>query len=57
MGSLTGGVPFSHLAFQRPSSGDLRFMLIAYCQSGVSNMRCLKELLGGTRRILRREFA
>jgi hypothetical protein len=54
MGSLTGGVPFSHLAFLRPSGGDLRFELMAYCQSGVSNKRRLKELLGGTRRILQR---
>jgi hypothetical protein len=52
MGGLTSGVPFSHLAFQRPSGGDLRFMLIADHQSRVSNKRCLKELLGGTRRIL-----
>ncbi len=37
MGSLTGGVPFSHSAF------------LGYCQSGVSNKRCLRELLGGTR--------
>ncbi len=38
----------------RPSGGDLRFVLIANCKSGVSNKRRLKELLGGTRRILRR---
>ncbi len=52
MGGLTGGMPFSHLTFLRPSGRDLRFMLIAHCLSKVSNKRCLKELLGGTRRIL-----
>ncbi len=52
MGGLTGGVPFLHLAFLRPSGRDLRFVLMANCQSGVSNKRHLKELLGGTRRIL-----
>ena len=52
MGGLTGGVSFLHSAFLRPSGGDLRFVLIANCQSRVSNKRCLKELLGGTRRIL-----
>ena len=52
MGGLTGSVPFSHSAFLRPSGVDLRFELMAYCQSIVSNKTCLKELLGGTRRIL-----
>jgi hypothetical protein len=42
-----GGVPFLHLAFLRPSSKDLRLELMVYCQSRVSNKRCLKELLGG----------
>jgi hypothetical protein len=51
MGGLTGGVPFSYSAFFRPSGGDLRLELMAYCQSGVSKRRCLKGLLGGTRRI------
>jgi hypothetical protein len=52
MGGLRGGVPFSHSAFLRPSSGELRLELMAYCQSRVSNKRHLKELLGGTHRIL-----
>ncbi len=52
MGGLTGGVPFSHLAFFWPSGGDLRSELMAYCQSEVSNKRRLKELLGGIHRIL-----
>jgi hypothetical protein len=57
MGGLTGGVPFSHSAFLRPLGKDLRFVLIANCQSGVSNKKCLKELLGGTRKILQRGSA
>ncbi len=57
MGSLTGGVPFLHSAFFRPSGGDLRLALMVHCQSGVSKVRCLKELLGGVRRIPRRESA
>jgi hypothetical protein len=57
MGGLTGGVPFSHLAFLRPSSGDLRLELMAYCHCRVSNKRCLKELLGRTCRILQRGSA
>jgi hypothetical protein len=57
MGGLTGGMPFSHLAFFRPSGGDLRLELMAYCQSGISNKRCLKGLLGGTHRILLRGSA
>ncbi len=46
-----GGVLFLHSAFLRPSGKDLRFMLIANCQSGVVNKTHLKELLGGTCRI------
>ncbi len=57
MGGLTGGVPFLHSEFLRLSGGDLRFVLIANCQSGVSNKRCLKELLGWTHRILWRGSA
>jgi hypothetical protein len=52
MGGLTGGVPFLHLAFFRPSGGDLRLKLMVYCQSRVSKRRCLKGLLGRTCRIL-----
>ncbi len=48
------GMPFSYSAFLRPSGRNLRLELMAYCQSGVSNKRRLKELLGKTRRILRR---
>jgi hypothetical protein len=57
MGGLTGGVPFLHFAFFRPLGGDLRLELMAYCQSGVSKIRCLKDLLGGVCRILRRGSA
>ncbi len=57
MGSLTGGVPILHSVFFKPSGGDLRFVLIANCQSGVSTKRRLKELVGGTCRILRRGSA
>jgi hypothetical protein len=32
---------------------DLRVILMAYCQSGVSNKRCFNGLSGGTRRISR----
>jgi hypothetical protein len=52
-----GGMPLSHSMFFRPSVGDLRLELMAHCQSGVSKTRCLKELLGGTRRILQRGSA
>jgi hypothetical protein len=52
MGGLTGGVPFLHSAFLRPYGRDLRVVLIANCQSRVFNKRRLKELLGGTCRIL-----
>jgi hypothetical protein len=54
MGGLTGGVPFSHSMFLRPSGGDLRLALMVHCQSRVSKIRCLNELLGGVHRISRR---
>ncbi len=57
MGGLTGGVPFLHSAFFRPSGRDLRLELMTYGQSRVSNKRRLKELLEGTRRILQRGSA
>jgi hypothetical protein len=57
MGSLTGGVPFLHSVFFRPSGRDLRLELMAHCQSRVSKIRCLNELLGGVRRILQRGSA
>jgi hypothetical protein len=57
MGGLMGSVPFLHLVFLRPSGKDLRFILIANCQSGVYNIRHLKEILGGTRKILQRGSA
>ncbi len=57
MGGLMGGMPFLYLVFFRPSRGDLRLELMAYCQSGVSNKRHLKGLLGGTHRILLRGSA
>jgi hypothetical protein len=57
MGGLTGGVPFLHSKFFRPSGGDLRLELMAHCQSGVSNIRRLKELLGGVCRIPQRGSA
>ncbi len=57
MGGLTGGVPFSHSAFFRPSGGDLRLELMAHYQSGVSKIRHLNELLGGVCRILQRGSA
>ncbi len=57
MGGLTGGVPFLHSEFLRPSGGDLRFKLMGYCQSEISNKRHLNELLGGTPRILQRGSA
>jgi hypothetical protein len=57
MGGLTGGVPFLHSVFFRPSGGDLRLELMAHCQSGVFKIRCLNELLGGVRRIPRRGSA
>ncbi len=57
MGGLTGGVPFSHFAFFTPSGRDLRFELMAHCQSGVSKIRCLNVLLGGVCRIPRRGSA
>jgi hypothetical protein len=52
-----GGMPFLHSAFFRPSSGDLRLDLMAHCQSRVSKIRRLNELLGGVRRILHRGSA
>jgi hypothetical protein len=57
MGGLTGSVPFLHSVFLRPSSGDLRLGLMAHCQSGVSKIRHLNELLGGVRRIPQRRSA
>ncbi len=54
MGGLTGGVPFLHSTFLRPSGGDLWFVLMVNCQSGVSNKVRLKELSGGTHKILQR---
>ncbi len=57
MGSLTGGLPFLHSAFFRPSGRDLRLELMAHCQSGVSKIRRLNELLGGVRRIPQRGSA
>ncbi len=57
MGGLTGGLPFLHSAFLRTSGGDLRLALMAHCQSGVSKIRRLNELLGGVRRILQRGSA
>jgi hypothetical protein len=51
MDGLTGGVPFSYSAFLRPSGGDLRLALMVHCQSGVSKIRCMNELLGGVQRI------
>jgi hypothetical protein len=57
MGYLTGSVPFLHSKFLRPSSGDLRFALMVHCQSGVSKIRCLNELLGGVCRISQRGSA
>jgi hypothetical protein len=57
MGGLTGSVPFLHSKFFRPSGGDLRLELMVHFQSGVSKIRCLKELLGGVCRIPRRGSA
>jgi hypothetical protein len=57
MGGLTGGMPFLHLCVFRPSGGDLRLELMAHCQSGVSKIRCLKELLGVVCRIPQRGSA
>jgi hypothetical protein len=57
MGGLTGGVPFLHSTFLRPSGGDLRLKLMAHCQSRVSKIRCLNELFGGVHRILQRGSA
>jgi hypothetical protein len=57
MGGLTDGVPILHSAFFRPSGGDLRFELMAHCQSRVSKIRHLNKLLGGVRRIPRRGSA
>ncbi len=51
MGGLMGGMPFSHSVFLRPFGGDLRLELMAHCQSGVSKIRRLNELLGGVCRI------
>ena len=48
---------FLYSKFLRPSGRDLRLELMAYCQSGVSRMRHLKDNLGGTCRILRRGSA
>ncbi len=44
--------PFLHSEGLRSSGGDLRLELMAYCQRGVSRMRCLKDNLGGTSRTL-----
>ncbi len=57
MGVPTAGMPFLHSAFLRPYGGDLRLALMAHCQSGVSKIRRLDELLGGVRRIPRRGSA
>ncbi len=57
MGSLVGGVPFLHSVFLRPSGRDLRLALMAHCQSGVSKIRRLNEILEGVRRILQRGSA
>jgi hypothetical protein len=57
MGGRAINSPFLHLEFFRPSNGDLRLELMAYCQSGVSKIRRLKVNLGGTRRILHRGSA
>jgi hypothetical protein len=54
MGNLMGRVPFLHSMFFRPSVRDLRLELMAHCQSGVSKIRCLNELLGGVCMIPRR---
>ncbi len=51
MGGRTVRVPFLHSESFKPLGGDLRFVLMAYCQSGVSKIRRLKELLGWTHRI------
>ncbi len=52
IGGQATDFPFLHSKGLRPSGGDLRLELMAYCQSEVSRMRCLKDNLGGTRRIL-----
>jgi hypothetical protein len=57
MDGLTGRVPFSHSAFFGPSSGDLRLELMVHCQSRVSKLRGLNELLGGVLRIPQRGSA
>jgi hypothetical protein len=57
MGGLTSRVPFSHSVFFRPSSKDLRLELMVHCQSGVSKIRHLNELLGGVLRIPQRGSA
>jgi hypothetical protein len=53
MGGQTVRVTFLHSKSFKPLGRDLRFVIIAYCQSGVSKIRCLNELLGRTCRISR----
>jgi hypothetical protein len=51
MKGQTVRVPFLHSESFKPLGRDLRLVLMVYCQSGVSKIRCLNALLGGTRRI------
>jgi hypothetical protein len=57
----TGGrainVPFLHSEFFNLSCRDLRLELMAYCQSGVSKIRCLNADLGRTCKSLQRGSA
>jgi hypothetical protein len=57
MGGQAINVPFSHSELFRPSGGDLRLKLMAYCQSRVSKIRRLDANLGQTCRILQRGSA
>ncbi len=52
IGGRATDFPFLHSKDLRPSKGDLRLEIMAYCQSGVSKIRHLKDNLGGTHRIL-----